>query len=115
MERWQPETNAFHMPFGEMTITLDDVPALMGIPVLDRSVSKPRRLTDAKEMLVSLLGVSPRDAKDELGLMRGSSVRLKWLRSKFSHITDADSGRRIQSAARAYLLYLAGCILFSDK
>lgn len=23
VEKWQPETNTFHLPFGEMTITLD--------------------------------------------------------------------------------------------
>jgi len=57
MERWQLETNTLHMLFGEMTITLDDVPALMGIPVMGRSVSKPWRLTDVKRILVSLLSV----------------------------------------------------------
>ncbi|CAL9019397.1 unnamed protein product [Prunus brigantina] len=33
VERWHPETNTFHMPFGEMTITLDDVSSILGIPV----------------------------------------------------------------------------------
>ena len=30
VERWHPETNTFHMPFGEMTITLHDVLAIIG-------------------------------------------------------------------------------------
>ncbi len=25
VERWQPDTSSFHLPIGEMTITLDDV------------------------------------------------------------------------------------------
>lgn len=33
VERWQPETNSFHLPFGEMTITLHDVAYILGIPV----------------------------------------------------------------------------------
>ncbi|CAL8159396.1 unnamed protein product [Prunus armeniaca] len=33
VERWHPETNIFHMSFGEMTITLDDVSSILGIPV----------------------------------------------------------------------------------
>nr|ABO79400.1 IMP dehydrogenase/GMP reductase, putative [Medicago truncatula] len=28
-ERWHPETSSFHMPMGEMTVTLDDVACLM--------------------------------------------------------------------------------------
>ena len=38
--------------------------------------NRPRRLTDTKDMLVNLLGVLEQDARDELGLVRGSSVRL---------------------------------------
>ena len=37
VERWQPETNTFHMPFGEMTITLDDVSTILGILVTGKS------------------------------------------------------------------------------
>ena len=69
--------NTFHMLFGEMTITLDDIPTLVGITVMGRSVSRPRRLTDAKDVHVNLLCVSEQDARDELVLVRRSSVRLE--------------------------------------
>ena len=62
VELWQLETNIFYMPFGEMTITLDDVSTLVGIPVMGHSVNTPHRMTDARGMVVSLLGVSPRDS-----------------------------------------------------
>jgi len=87
--------NTFHMPFGEMTITLDDVPTLVGILVLDRSVNTPHRMTNVRGMFVSLLGVSSRDAHDKLGLVYETSVRLELLCFKFSDVTDADSEGRI--------------------
>jgi len=43
------------------------------------------------------------------------SVRLEWLRSKFSDISDADSPIYIMCCVRAYLLYLVGCTIFADK
>ena len=67
------------MSFGKMTITLDDVPTLVGILVMDFSVKLPQRITDATGMLVSLLGVSPQEADNEFGIVRGSSARLEWL------------------------------------
>lgn len=33
VERWQPDTNSFHMPFGEMTIMMHDVWHILRIPV----------------------------------------------------------------------------------
>jgi len=69
VELWQPETNTFHMSFGEMTITLDDVSTLVGIPMMGHSVKIPQRITDTREMLVSLLGVSPQEVDDKLGMI----------------------------------------------
>ncbi|KAK9083491.1 hypothetical protein Scep_029962 [Stephania cephalantha] len=38
VERWQPETNTFHLPFEKMTITLDDMWVLLGIPIIGKPV-----------------------------------------------------------------------------
>ena len=31
VDRWRPETHTFHMPFGEMSVTLQDVSMLTGL------------------------------------------------------------------------------------
>ncbi|CAI0476275.1 unnamed protein product [Linum tenue] len=33
VERWRPETSTFHWPFGEVTITLEDVVTLTGLAI----------------------------------------------------------------------------------
>nr|ABA94827.1 hypothetical protein LOC_Os11g40630 [Oryza sativa Japonica Group] len=33
VERWRPETNTFHLPVGEMTVSLQDVSCLWGLPI----------------------------------------------------------------------------------
>ncbi|XP_021719492.1 protein MAIN-LIKE 1-like [Chenopodium quinoa] len=39
VERWQPDTNTFHMPFGEITIMLHDVYHILGLRVDGSMVS----------------------------------------------------------------------------
>ena len=39
-ERWHQETSSFHLPVGEMTITLDDVASRLDIPVVGRLIQE---------------------------------------------------------------------------
>ncbi|CAL5343126.1 unnamed protein product [Camellia sinensis] len=100
VERWQPETNTFHLKVGEMTMTLDDVGTILGIPITGRLVSATT-LTDqqAHALVVAALGVDDAEAIEELSSASGQSIKLEWLRSKFSGCKDSDTEESIVCAA----------------
>ena len=39
LHRWRPETNTFHLPCGEMTVTLQDVQKILGLKIRGRAVT----------------------------------------------------------------------------
>ncbi|KAJ1395401.1 Aminotransferase-like, plant mobile domain [Sesbania bispinosa] len=84
-ERCHRDTCSFHLPAGEMTITLDDVSSLLHLPVTGCLFSLPAM---------------------------GSSVRLRWLRDLYENSVQQGN---LDVAARAYLLHLVGCTIFVDK
>ncbi|XP_028068168.1 protein MAIN-LIKE 1-like [Camellia sinensis] len=116
VKRWQPEMNTFHMTVGEMTLTLDDVGTILGLPIVGKSVSLPD-VTDHHGviLLVYGLGITECVAHEDVSTSSGNSVRLEWLRSQFAGVTDSNPDEAIQCTARAYLLFLLGCTFFSDK
>ncbi|CAK8563330.1 unnamed protein product [Lathyrus sativus] len=112
-ERWHLETSSFHMLFGEMTITLDDVSCLLHLPI--RGVFwSPQDISEALvvEWVVDYLGVSRRVAQQQVRDCRGSYYKLEWLYDRFvehrvASIWDYDT--------RAYLLMLMSSTIFADK
>ncbi|KAE8772724.1 transposon protein, putative, Mutator sub-class [Hordeum vulgare] len=38
-DRWRPETHSFHLPLGEMTITVEDIAMITGIPIEGRALT----------------------------------------------------------------------------
>uniref|UniRef100_A0A2N9EVS4 Aminotransferase-like plant mobile domain-containing protein n=1 Tax=Fagus sylvatica TaxID=28930 RepID=A0A2N9EVS4_FAGSY len=109
VERWRPETHTFHLPSGEMTITLEDVSIQLGLPVDGLPVT---RLTDLKwrELCIRLLGVDPPSPQ-----LSGSRLSLNWLAQQFPPLaTDADDVT-VERYARMYILQLMGGSIFADK
>ena len=65
-ERWHKETNSFHLPVGEVTVTLDDVASLLHVPITNTFHSfKTLHVDEAVLMLVELLEVSGDEARVE--------------------------------------------------
>jgi hypothetical protein len=109
VEHWRPETHTFHLPSGEMTITLEDVSIQLGLPVDGLPVTG---LTDSKwrELCIRLLGVDPPSLQ-----LSGSRLSLNWLAQQFPSLaTDADDVT-VERYARIYILQLMGGSIFADK
>ena len=66
VEQWHRETSSFHLPVGELTLTLDDVSSILHMPV-----------DDAVQMLVDLLMVFAEAARVETRQCRGPYVHLQ--------------------------------------
>jgi len=113
VERWHPETNTFHLPIGEMTITLDDVWSLLHLSISGNFCStKNLEYEDSVEILTTLLGVDRAMACVELNQSRGAQVRLSWLREWYDNYCENELWEFV---ARAYLLHLVGCTIFANK
>ncbi|CAK8532944.1 unnamed protein product [Lathyrus sativus] len=112
-ERWHLETSSFHMLFGEMTITLDDVSCVLHFPI--RGVFwNPQDISEALavEWAIDYLGVSQRIAQQQVSECRGSYYKVEWLYDRF---VEHRAASRWDYATRAYLLMLVGSTIFVDK
>ncbi|GAU27861.1 hypothetical protein TSUD_114410 [Trifolium subterraneum] len=79
-ERWHPETSSFHLPFGEMTITLDDVACLLHIPVRGIFYTPaPVSMEEAAALATELLGVPYEVAYMETSRQRGGTFTQQWV------------------------------------
>ncbi|KAL5150503.1 Protein MAIN-LIKE 1 [Glycine soja] len=113
VERWHKETSSFHLPVGEVTITLDDVASLLHLSIVRVFHNfEQLHVDDAVDILVELLEVSAAEARAETIQCHDSYVRLSWLRDVYQMKIEAYYWI---VAARVYLLHLLGCTLFANK
>lgn len=109
VERWRKETNTFHLPCGEMTITLDEALLNLGLaidgdPVVEADVEDSNTVPICEK----LLGKIPTSMD-----RRGGFLKLSWLKDSFSQLPEDAPIAQVESCTRAYLLYLVGSTIFS--
>ncbi|KAL5148734.1 Protein MAIN-LIKE 1 [Glycine soja] len=73
VERWHSETSTFHLPVGELTITLDDVSSILHLSITGALHSFHALSTEeARFLLTKLLEVSAEEARAETTLTCGA-------------------------------------------
>ncbi|KAH0636832.1 hypothetical protein KY289_036747 [Solanum tuberosum] len=108
VERWRSETHCFHLPFGEVTITLQDMQVLFGLRIDGDVVymqDAAQRIRSWRTLLETLTrcDIAPAD-------MDGASrVRLQ-----VDLIGDATPVERVDKISRLYMLVILGGILFPN-
>lgn len=65
VERWQPDTNSFHMPFSEMKIIMHDVWHILSIPVEGRMIFEDPITSDMQNACMELMQVIRKELLDD--------------------------------------------------
>ena len=128
-ERWHQETSNFHLPVGEMTITLDDMACLLDIPVAGQLIQEDDLHADhGVEMLVGQLMFTMEEAVGKVHGNSGAFVtytalkkqyetllnRCNYLGAHEEDLSEEEEMRRVRSACvQVFLLLLLGYTLFA--
>ena len=59
VDRWRPETHTFHLPCGEMTVTLQDVAMILGLPLDGPPVTGIVQSDGWRDMVENIIGIRP--------------------------------------------------------
>ena len=105
VDRWRLETHTLHFRWGEMTVTLQDISFLTGLPIRGEPLvpGRPPMAMAWKARLGNRFGIPVRDSA------RG--VPRTWLRH-FSHCSEDAPDEVVRTHLVAYLLYLFGSVIF---
>lgn len=113
VERWRSETNTFHFEIGEMTITLEDVYFILGLPVIGKPITCGLYAHPRKELWqTSELYEFVREG--ERAYDRGG-ISTTWLAQRFGVLPSHPSRRLVAIYTKAYVMYILGRILFSSS
>ncbi|CAN0908325.1 Serine/threonine-protein phosphatase 7 long form homolog [Linum grandiflorum] len=115
IERWRPETNTFHRYHGEMTITLEDVSFIIGLPVDGGAVFEeyPNKDYHCGPTIFRILGETT--GTDDYG--NDGRLKLTWLKRTFMDPSQIPSSDELQwkQYARAYALACIRSFLMADR
>jgi len=129
-ERWHEETSNFHLLVREMTITLDDVACLLGIPIIRRLLPY-RELTreERLEIMQSDLLFIAKAATKEMTRQGAAHISFGVLKRRYEELlnrcnqlveihTQEEEDERAEvrrACIKAFLFLLLGWTIFSGK
>lgn len=111
VERWRPETNTFFMKQGEMTVTLEDVGYITGLPCFGQVLTCGEM--DHKGDYFRDNWFEPLTDQDVKDALRRNNIKFTWLFDRYGRVKPAkDDMRAIIVHTQAYMLLVIGAVLF---
>ncbi|KAL4315036.1 hypothetical protein AHAS_Ahas15G0144900 [Arachis hypogaea] len=110
-ERWRPETYTYVLQVGEVTVTLEDVAHIFGLPIDGEVVSG---WTDSNHDFLVSQSIATFGSEPVVSSSSKSYIKLAWVH----RIRDAEPLNTLDSIhryVRCQIFYLMGSTLFADK
>nr|KYP36254.1 Serine/threonine protein phosphatase 7 long form isogeny [Cajanus cajan] len=91
------------MPFGECTITLEDVAMLLGLKISRPPIIRYATM-DWGALVQCLLGMTPPES-----MLTGGRLRMSWIDRHFSNVSEhINSQEQLECYTRAFILRIIG-------
>ena len=110
--RWRPETHNFHLPCGEMTVTLQDTQKFLGVRISGRPVIGHYTVAGWRGRVEVFLG---RELPPVTSGARSSGVLISWLRQNFGQCPDHADEQTVTYYCRAWIMHLFDCVMFPTR
>ncbi|CAO2038609.1 unnamed protein product [Urochloa humidicola] len=114
VDRWRPETHSFHLPCGEVTVGLQDVAMILGLPLEGQAVTGIIQSDGWRDMVEAAIGLRPPEAAEGGREKKTAGVSSAWLRQHFNHCPPGAPDEVVERHARVWLWHLCGGFLFPD-
>ena len=109
VEKWHLEAHTFHLPVGNMTITLQDVAIILRLHIHGLPITRTYDI-DWSLLCYELVSVTPPTSE-----IKGSTIPTRWLCHQFSHPPIDSNDVTLEWYAQAFILALLGSTLFTNK
>ncbi|XBH54124.1 hypothetical protein VPH35_076492 [Triticum aestivum] len=119
IDHWRPETHTYHLRTGEMTVTLQDIAMITGLPIDGNPLCMN---TDSDgwraqmHALISMVPPEPREpeAEDKKKERVAAGATFTWISSNFSHCPEDSNEDMVKTYARVYMWYVISRTMFAD-
>jgi hypothetical protein len=114
MDRWRSETHSFHLPCGEMMVTLKDVAMILGLRIRGRPITGCVDSAGWHERVTVFIDREP-PARVPGIKGREAGVHMSWLCEEFCECPpDADEAT-VTMYTRAWVSHMFATVLFPDS
>jgi hypothetical protein len=117
LDRWQPETQTFHLPCGDMMVTLEDFAMITALPLEGETCNGRVERSNWRQRITNLIGdcrPSIRNDEENVKDNRTSGIPFIWLLANRSGCPQNANAQTVEQYARAYLWYLLSQVVFPD-
>nr|XP_040254179.1 protein MAIN-LIKE 1-like [Aegilops tauschii subsp. strangulata] len=119
-DRWRTETHNFHLRTGEMTVTLEDVALITGLPIDGRPLCMSTNSDGWREKMIALIGMAPtgkerKEEKKKKKERKAAGAAFTWIQNNFATCPADATNDVIQTHAHVYMRYVVSRTLFPDS